>query len=244
MKLFLAAFGVSYVGLLLGWRGYRVGKQIGRNPLMLSSTNDDAAGFVVRTSRLLYAGIVLTGVIYCAAERTLYPYLLPIDAIAQSPWLRRIGYALCITSFAWIFMAQGQMGSSWRVGIDSHHRTALVCHGLFRVSRNPIFAGLIVSVGGVFLLIPNAVLSCLTGALVCLLQVQVRLEEAHLRALHGEQYEAYRRRVPRWGLRAFWRPASAPVAVEHEVRAGDEYVAYAGHARHVGGSHRESSVAD
>jgi protein-S-isoprenylcysteine O-methyltransferase Ste14 len=56
-----------------------------------------------------------------------------------------------------------------------------------------------VSFVGVFLIIPSAVLLALVSALVCLLQVQVRLEEDHLRRLHGVEYDEFQQHVPRWG---------------------------------------------
>ena len=72
MKPFIVTFGLLYLGLLLGWRGYSVWKQTGINPLMVKTT-DDVGGFVVRTSKRLCVCIVLAGVIYCVAEDSLYP---------------------------------------------------------------------------------------------------------------------------------------------------------------------------
>jgi protein-S-isoprenylcysteine O-methyltransferase Ste14 len=34
-----------------------------------------------------------------------------------------------------------QMGDSWRIGIDQEQKTSLVRHGVFKLSRNPIFLG-------------------------------------------------------------------------------------------------------
>jgi protein-S-isoprenylcysteine O-methyltransferase Ste14 len=90
------------------------------------------------------------------------------------------------------------MGYSWRIGIDEEHRTALVAKGVFSVSRNPIFLGMIVTLVGLFLAIPNAatLLTLVIGFL--LIQIQARLEEAFLARVHGTEYEEYRRRVRRW----------------------------------------------
>jgi protein-S-isoprenylcysteine O-methyltransferase Ste14 len=199
MKPFIATFGLLYLGLLLGWRGYSVWKQTGINPLMVKTT-DDVGGFVVRTSKRLCVCIVLAGVIYCVAEDSLYPYLFPITPLEGSVPIRWAGYTLCVASLIWVCIAQVQMGSSWRLAIDEQHRTALVKKGLYRFSRNPIFVGMMVSFVGVFLIIPSAVLLALVSALVCLLQVQVRLEEDHLRRLHGVEYDEFQQHVPRWGL--------------------------------------------
>ena len=34
------------------------------------------------------------------------------------------------------------MGKSWRVGIDNQNPDNLITHGIYRLSRNPIFLGL------------------------------------------------------------------------------------------------------
>jgi len=51
---------------------------------------------------------------------------------------------------------------------------------------------------GLFLIIPNA-LTLLTFVMgVVLIQIQVRLEEKFLAETHGDQYAQYRKRVRRW----------------------------------------------
>lgn len=101
-------------------------------------------------------------------------------------------------SLIWTVLAQSQMGHSWRIGIDEEHRTVLVVKGIFGVSRNPIFLGMILTLVGLFLTIPNAI-TLLTLVLgFVLIQVQVRLEEAFLGQVHGRDYDDYRRRVRRW----------------------------------------------
>ncbi|HEX6717361.1 MAG TPA: isoprenylcysteine carboxylmethyltransferase family protein, partial [Pyrinomonadaceae bacterium] len=95
-------------------------------------------------------------------------------------------------------MAQMRMGESWRIGIDAARKTKLVDGGVYSVSRNPIFVGIIATQLGLLLVIPNA-LTLLNFVLgVVLLNIQVRLEEEYLRTMHGEEYIAYTRRVRRW----------------------------------------------
>jgi protein-S-isoprenylcysteine O-methyltransferase Ste14 len=218
MKLLIVTFGLLYLGVLVGWRGYRVWKQIGMNPLMLKAT-DDVGGYVVRACKGLSACMFLVGVIYCAAETSLYRYLFPIEPLERSLSIRWMGYILCAASLVWIYVAQSHMGSSWRVGIDAHNRTMLVTDGLYRFSRNPIFFGMIVSFVGVFLVLPNATLLALVLSFVFMLQVQVRLEEDHLRRMHGDEYAEFQRRVPRWVLLRPRRDASPARASQKETCA-------------------------
>jgi protein-S-isoprenylcysteine O-methyltransferase Ste14 len=90
------------------------------------------------------------------------------------------------------------MGESWRIGIDEEHRTSLVQRGVFGLSRNPIFVGMMITLLGLFLVIPNA-WTLLTFAMgVVLIQIQVRLEEEFLAKTCGDEYAQYRMRVRRW----------------------------------------------
>ncbi len=92
----------------------------------------------------------------------------------------------------------GETEYSWRIGIDEEKKTALVQAGLFRRSRNPIFLGMIVTLIGVFLTIPNALTLLFLAVGFVLIQIQVRLEEEFLTRTQGEEYAAYRRQVRRW----------------------------------------------
>jgi len=108
------------------------------------------------------------------------------------------GNCLLLMSLIWTVVAQAQMGESWRIGIDEQNRTSLVQRGVFGFSRNPIFLGMMLTLLGLFLIIPNA-LTLLTFVMgVVLIQIQVRLEEKFLAETHGDQYAQYRKRVRRW----------------------------------------------
>ena len=84
------------------------------------------------------------------------------------------------------------------MGIDAARSTQLVSHGLFGLTRNPIFLAMRVNLLGFFLVVPNAVTLAVLTAGELLIQVQVRLEEAHLADLHADAYARYCAKVPRW----------------------------------------------
>jgi protein-S-isoprenylcysteine O-methyltransferase Ste14 len=140
----------------------------------------------------------------CAAVVTLHA-LSPDAAswlgsyrVLEARTVRVVGWVLLFAALAWLLAAQVQMGASWRIGIDSQHRTALVQGGLFAISRNPIFLAMRVTLLGLFLVLPSAATLSLLVAGEILMQVQVRLEEEHLASLHGAEYAAYCQRVRRW----------------------------------------------
>jgi protein-S-isoprenylcysteine O-methyltransferase Ste14 len=97
-----------------------------------------------------------------------------------------------------VLVAQAQMARSWRVGFDKNAKTELVQGGLFRYSRNPVFVGMLATMLGLFLVLPNA-MTLLAAALTwVVLQIQVRMEEEYLSKTHGEPYLEYLQKVRRW----------------------------------------------
>jgi protein-S-isoprenylcysteine O-methyltransferase Ste14 len=90
------------------------------------------------------------------------------------------------------------MGESWRIGIDDAPKTRLVNTGVFGISRNPIFLGMIVTLFGLFLVMPNALTLLAVVLGVVVINIQVRLEEEFLKTTHGDEYARYIRRVRRW----------------------------------------------
>ena len=176
-------------------RSLLVYRRSGVNPLVLPS-GADAYGYVARAFKVVIVGIGVV-VIGLAISTESQIYFGRWSALGI-PAITYVGWALLICSLIWLLIAQAQMGASWRIGIDDKRRTELVQHGLFTVSRNPIFLAMRINLVGLFLVFPSAVTAALLMAGEILMQVQVRLEEQHLMNLHGQAYDAYRASVRRW----------------------------------------------
>ena len=128
---------------------------------------------------------------------------------ALAPWLQRhhgiapiaaldgsvghvVGLAGMVAGIVGTVWAQFSMGESWRVGVDTTARTALVGRGPFRWVRNPIFTSMLLATAGLLLLVPNLVALATFVVLLVALEVQVRLvEEPYLVRTHGDAYRAY-----------------------------------------------------
>lgn len=81
----------------------------------------------------------------------------------------------------------------------------LVEQGPYRYTRNPMNLGGFLFLAGLGLLMRSLLLFLYVPALATFVHLHlVREEEPELRQRFGEQYEAYRRRVPRW-LPLPWR---------------------------------------
>jgi len=195
LRYFLPIYLVVYEVMVFVWRSYVVRKRTGINPIVFTRA-DSVHGFIGRVFKVLFPVVVLVVLVYSFLPGV-YAYLAPISWLEQ-PWLRSIGVGLLIASLLWTVLAQARMGESWRIGIDAARKTKLVEGGVYGVSRNPIFVGIIATQLGLLLVIPNA-LTLLNFVLgVVLINIQVRLEEEYLRTMHGEDYVAYTRRVRRW----------------------------------------------
>jgi protein-S-isoprenylcysteine O-methyltransferase Ste14 len=195
LRIILPVYLVIYFAVAFVWRSVVVYKTTGINPYVLGGSDNayDYIGVVFRLTFLALVGAVLLFSVFSG----FYGYAAPINWLERD-FVRWAGLALLAASLVWTAVAQMQMGASWRIGIDKTNRTELVEKGLFRVSRNPVFLGMRLALLGFFLTIPNAVTLLTLGLGDCLMQIQVRLEEEHLRSLHGEKYVEFCRAVRRW----------------------------------------------
>ena len=110
-----------------------------------------------------------------------------------------VGITLLIVGWIVVVSAQLQMGRAWRIGVDESETTELITHGLFKYSRNPIYAGMLVLAFAMLVLLPHVAM-CLFEALgYGGVETQVRLvEEPHLRKVHGSTYDNYCLQVNRY----------------------------------------------
>jgi protein-S-isoprenylcysteine O-methyltransferase Ste14 len=195
LRIILPAYLVSYFAVAILWRSIAVWRRTGINPYVIGRS-DSAYDYIGVIFKLVF-GLLAAAILLFSVFTRFYIYAMPI-AWLDYAFVRWIGLILLFVSFAWTAFSQIQMGASWRIGIDKENRTELVGKGIFTVSRNPIFLGMRVGLLAIFLIIPSAItlLALVLGDV--LLQIQVRLEEEHLRNLHGEAYENYRGQVRRW----------------------------------------------
>ena len=131
----------------------------------------------------------------------------PIAAVAglenipalDANWLHATGIAVTLLGIVLTVVAQYAMGDSWRIGVDTNERTALVTDGAFAIVRNPIFTAMLVTATGLTMTIPNTISIIGLVALATALEVQVRLvEEPYMVSAQGDSYRAYAHHVGRF----------------------------------------------
>jgi protein-S-isoprenylcysteine O-methyltransferase Ste14 len=189
LKYYLPFYLVAYLAIAFFIPTYRTYKKARINPITFgrSDTAHNYIGFVMK----VLIALLFLSVLLFSFGLPYYKFLVPISHLEIYD-LRIIG--LCIThlSLIWIAIAQYQMSTSWRIGIDEENDTKLVTNGIFSISRNPIFFGLIASVFGLFLIIPNALTFLVTATTYFVIQIQIRLEEEFLEKKHGALYTHYK----------------------------------------------------
>lgn len=195
LKIFLPIYFLLFFGLAMFWRSYIAWKRTGIKPYKLGN-GDTVPDFVGKLFRLTLIANALIVFVFSFLEGY-YQWLSPI-AWMNSSLLMIIGAMLLVLALIWVLLAQLQMGDSWRIGIDEKSKSSLVQHGLFGVSRNPIFLGMLVMLIGMLLILPTAATLSVTALGFVLIHVQVRLEEAFLIEKYGEDYLNYQKRVRRW----------------------------------------------
>ncbi|MCW3126268.1 MAG: putative transrane protein of unknown function [Bacteroidetes bacterium] len=195
LRYVLPLYVALYFIFLMLIRMITIRRQIGKNPIVLA-TSDDAHGLIAMYFKLwmvllgVYAAIV-------AIYPPIYARLMPMIHL-ESDALQITGLIILSISLIWTYIAQAHMRTSWRVGIDQKDKTELVTDGIFHWSRNPIYLGMIASMAGLFLVTPNVFTMLLAIVGFILVQVQVRLEEDFLYKSHGEDYLKYKRSVRRF----------------------------------------------
>ena len=194
LRLILPIYFIIYFGLAFVLKSLIVAKRIGKNPLVLPK-DDSAYGLIG-----LYFKLTLIAMLIYVAVYALFPHwhdnFLPITQLTNTT-TQYIGLILLFISLLWTVIAQGHMKNSWRIGIDKDTKTELVTTGLFSISRNPIFFGMILSLIGLLLTTPNALTAFFLTLGYVLIQIQIRLEEEFLTKEHGQVYLNYKQKVRR-----------------------------------------------
>ena len=197
MATYLFMFYCIFLVALFIMPSYLTYKRTGINPFKFSK-EETAINFVGKAYKIISAIAFIT-VTFNAFIPSLMPFLTPIESL-KSYYFVWIGFGLLHLSFLVIFIAQRNMANEWRIGIDNENKVNLITKGLFGISRNPIFLGVLIVFAGMFLIIPNAVTLVILISGFIVIQVQVRLEEEFLIKQLGDEYIVYMVNVKRWLL--------------------------------------------
>ncbi len=138
-----------------------------------------------------------------------FVFLIAIGTGAVGHWL--VPRTIRPEGMAWIgqgVLLVAMLGIAWSVWTFRHYQTAvepwkatkvIIDHGLYALSRNPIYLGFALAQVGVALWANQlAILIMVFPAVVFTDRVIIRREEAYLTKKFGAPYEAYCAQVRRW----------------------------------------------
>ena len=137
--------------------------------------------------------LLLSVILMIALDR-----VFPLRRVVPSG-LRPAGIALLVLGLALDVWAAGLFNRAGTAIKPLHPSTALVTHGPFRLSRNPMYLGMAVMLVGVAMLLGSLTSFAVVPAFALLIEHRfIRREEAMLEGTFGARYAQYKRRVRRW----------------------------------------------
>ena len=196
IRIFLPIYLIVFIFAVFLLRTFIVWKKTGINAYVLLK-QDGVEGVVAKYFKLIPLASILVVIVVSAFPST-YSYFAPLFWLEELEIMTQVGLLMLIVSLVWIWVSQTQMGNSWRIGIDQNTETELVKNGVFLISRNPIFLGLVINLIGFFLVIPNAATLTIMTLGIAIIHIQIALEEQHLLKLHNKNYVNYCKNVRRW----------------------------------------------
>ncbi|NDV88850.1 hypothetical protein GTW51_19355 [Aurantimonas aggregata] len=151
-----------------------------------------------RLARLLFAGSIVGAAVALGAHAAGYATALFSPVAGEAAVIRLVGLALAVAGQGLTLFAQGAMGRRWRVGLPETAPDALVSTGLFGLSRNPVFLGMLaMGVGSAVAVTSPAMIACAVSFWIAC-EIQIRDEERFLQRSFGPDYLDYRSVVRRW----------------------------------------------
>ena len=123
---------------------------------------------------------------------------LPIVSLVPAPW-NYAGIVFIVAGVSIVVLPATAFSRAGTTVLPFHESSALVTSGFFRLTRNPMYVGMVSVLLGVAIL-----LGTLTPFVAPLLFVPtlntrvIRHEEAMLQEKFGDEYAAYKAQVRRW----------------------------------------------
>lgn len=191
MRLPLVCFVVCAVLIF----GFRIALQYGRTRDHGLRLGKQGGTLVGRAATAMQA-TALFGVLAVTVMRSFFSLPGQLDL---GPMGTAAGVAVCTFATAITMVSQYQMGDAWRIGVDASEENELVTRGMFSVSRNPIYSGMLLLGIGFVILVPHILTVFFAVLSYVGFDLQVRkVEEPYLGNVHGERYETYCRQVGRY----------------------------------------------
>jgi protein-S-isoprenylcysteine O-methyltransferase Ste14 len=127
----------------------------------------------------------------------LFPTTAKGTMLYESDLTRIVGVTLYAAGLAMVLIALVQLGHSAAVGLPERE-TRLKTHGLYRLTRNPVYLGAFLACTGSCLMWMHAINFLLFAIAVAVHIRIVKSEEEFLEMRFGNEWLEYKERVPRF----------------------------------------------
>lgn len=150
----------------------------------------------------LWLSVILVLVVSIAVPKTDWHSLAVL-----APWARLLGLAILLAATALTLWARLTLGAMWSAAPTVKQEHRLRTSGPYRVTRHPIYTGLLGMLLGTALLAGGGRWILYFPVYLVLLEFKIRTEERLMLAEFPDDYPRYRQRVPRLipGLRLIRR---------------------------------------
>jgi protein-S-isoprenylcysteine O-methyltransferase Ste14 len=123
---------------------------------------------------------------------------LPFGDVIPSA-IRKLGIGLMVAGLALDVWAAGLFSRAGTTVKPLEPSSALVTRGPFRLSRNPMYLGMVVALAGLGMVLGSLTPFAVVAVFALLIEHRfIRREEAMLESTFGAAYTEYRSRVRRW----------------------------------------------
>jgi protein-S-isoprenylcysteine O-methyltransferase Ste14 len=126
-------------------------------------------------------------------------WLIPlrfVPASAPAAWLGGLVFVAALVLFAWAVTSMTRAGSNVPTSMPSK---IIVANGPYRLTRNPIYLGMMLSLIGLAIAFDSVwSLAALVVFFLVIRYGVVAREEAYLERKFGDDYRSYRAHVRRW----------------------------------------------
>ncbi len=132
--------------------------------------------------------------------RPIFQPELDLQLLSMNHPYGHYGIPFMVAGIAIAVLSQFQMGVSWRIGIPALKEDSqkLVTDGLYRLSRNPIYLGVMLFLIGAVIVIPGPLTILSLIMAWGLTNHIIDQEEAFLEKSFGEVFLTYKGKVGRW----------------------------------------------
>ncbi len=113
-------------------------------------------------------------------------------------WLRWAGVGILAAAFGLLTWTLRSLGTNLTDTVVTRRVHTLVTHGPYRWVRHPFYGAMALLILAIALMAANWFVLLVGGLVLCLIPLRTAIEERHLLARFGEEYQAYLSRTGRF----------------------------------------------